>query len=62
MQIEKVKLASTPEEARSFAIDWQHWIAEQRTDLGTLGEWYDVFVELGKKFNLTEEFEENGII
>lgn len=62
MQIEKVKLASTPEEARDFAIAWQLDFENQNYDTMDLCNWASVFEELGKRFDLTDEFKENGII
>jgi hypothetical protein len=59
----------TQEEARQYAIDWQNWLSEQNqigqeptvytTDLI---EWQGIFESLGRKFDLTDEFKENGII
>lgn len=53
---------NTEDEARQYAIDWQNWQAEQSMSYGELAEWQDVFTRLGVRFNLTEEFQENGII
>lgn len=52
----------TKEEARQYAIDWQQWVSEQNLSLGELAEWHDIFTELAERFDLREEFEENGII
>lgn len=52
----------TAEEARQYAIDWQKWVSEQNLSLGELAEWHDIFIELADRFDLREEFEENGII
>lgn len=59
----------TADEARQYAIDWQHWASEQN-EIGKgptlyqsdLAEWQAIFTELGERFNLTEEYKENGII
>lgn len=53
---------TTPEEARQYAIDWQNWQVDQNLSYGELAEWQAIFTELGEKFDLTEEFKENGII
>lgn len=55
---------TTAEQAREEAIDWQAWTAETDTPLywSDLADWSDYFTELGRKFNLTDEFRENGII
>jgi hypothetical protein len=50
------------EEAREFAIDWQQWASEQNMSYGELAEWSNILTELANKFDLTEEFIENGII
>lgn len=49
-------------EASQEAIEHQHWASEQNLSYGELADYSDYFRELGEKFNLTEEFEENGII
>ena len=62
MKINKVQQAKTAQEARNYAIEWQNWQSDQMLSLGELSEWQVVFVELAEKFNLKEEFNENGII
>ena len=52
----------TEEEARQYAIEWQRWASEQSLSYGELAEWGGIFTELGERFNLTEEFKENGIL
>lgn len=52
----------TEDEARQFAIDWQNWQAEQSMSYFEASNWQAYFEALGRKFNLTEEFKENGII
>lgn len=52
----------TEDEARQEALDWQNWQAEQELSMVELLEWYSHFETTGAKFNLTEEFAENGII
>jgi len=52
----------TQDQAREFAIDWQTWQAEQSMSYGELAEWGAFFEELAERFDLTEEFKENGII
>lgn len=60
---------TTQDEARQYAIDWQNWVSEQNTTenpqslyMSELVEWQEIFSELGERFDLTEEFKENGII
>lgn len=49
-------------EARQWAVDWQNWASEQSLSLGELQYFNEYFKKLGERFNLTEEFAENGII
>ena len=62
MDIEKVKKAESADEARQYAIDWQNWQSEQSMSYGELAEWQSVFSALAQKFELVDEFTENGII
>ncbi len=56
------KSIETAEEARQYAIDWQNWASEQNLSYSELAEWQAIFCELSEKFNLEDEFKENGII
>ena len=47
---------------RSFAIDWQNFMADQSLDYFRLAAWGNFFAEYGAKFGLLQEFRENGII
>lgn len=49
-------------EATQLAIDWQQWQSEQNLSIGDLSEFQSYFEELATRFNLTDEFQENGII
>lgn len=67
--MDKNKKITTQEEARQYAIDWQNWVSEQNTKenpqtlyQSDLVEWQEIFTELANKFDLVEEFQENGII
>jgi len=53
---------NTKEEAQMYAVAWQHWVGEQDLSYGELAEWQAFFIMLGRKFQLTEELNENGII
>ena len=52
----------TREEARQYAMDWQSWVSNKNLSYGELAEWQAIFRELAERFDLTEEFDENGII
>ncbi len=56
------KTINTQEEARQYAIEWQWWVGGQNLSYGEMAEWEKIFLELGYRFNLISEFEENGII
>ena len=53
---------TTQDEARQYAIDWQKWASEQSLSYGEVAEYHGVFLALAEKFDLVEEFKENGII
>ena len=54
--------AQRKEAARESAIDWQIWASEQNLSYGELGDFMAHFAKLAKRFGLTREFRENGII
>lgn len=58
----KMRKVTTAEEARQQAIDWQNWQSEQSLSYSELSDWQAHFETLAKKFKLTNEFKENGII
>lgn len=53
---------TTREEAIAYAIEWQNWITDRTLFYGELAEWGQYFQEIAERFDLTEEFQENGII
>ena len=56
------KHIKTADDARQFAIDWQHWQATQSLYMSELVDWQHCFLNLAEKFDLYVEFENNGII
>jgi len=56
------KQIKTTAEATSYAIDWQNWASNQNLSYAELAEWQEVFTKLAIKFDLQDEFKENGII
>lgn len=62
MDIEKVKKSQTKNEARDNAIEWQHQQNNQSLSWLEAAEWAQVFSDLADKFDLVDEFQENGII
>ena len=57
-----LNMVKTKEEARQIAIDWQYKQNKQAISYEELLQWQKYFKILAKKFNLTNEFKENGII
>jgi len=49
-------------DAIAYAIDYQNWSSEQNLSYGEIVKYQNHFEKLGKKFKLTNEFKENGII
>ncbi len=56
------KYARRKEAARQEAIDWQLDFANHSYSWGELSEYAAYFEKLGKRYGLTAEFRENGII
>jgi transcription initiation factor TFIIIB Brf1 subunit/transcription initiation factor TFIIB len=48
--------------AQQVAIDWQNWASNQSLSYGELASWTSKLEAIATKFNLTDEFKENGII
>jgi len=53
---------ATAWQARDAAIHWQHNIADQPMSWSEVAEWGEFFAQLGERFDLTDEFRENGVI
>ena len=62
MELKQITEIKSKEEARAEAIKYQNWASEESLSYSELAEYSDYFKTLAKKFNLTEEFKENGII
>lgn len=62
MTIKAITAVKTADEARQQAMDWQLHMSEVSTSYGELAEWQVYFETLANKFDLTEEFKDNGII
>ena len=52
----------TEDDARQVAIDWQYFQATEAMDWSEVAYWLGYFELLANKFNLVEEFKENGIL
>lgn len=57
--IEELK---TADDAREHAQEWQAWTANNAMSYMELADWEDYFREIAKKFDLTDEFKENGVL
>ena len=60
--VKPLSQVKTKDEARTMAIDYQSWASEESLSYSELADYQNYFEKLGKKFKLTEEFKENGII
>ena len=56
-----IETIETADEAQSIAIEWQKWQSDQSLSYGEMAEWQAYFESLSNKFDLSEEFKENGI-
>jgi len=52
----------TKEQARQFGIDYQIWASEKDLSYGEIEHFQNKLFKLAEKFDLVEEFRENGII
>jgi len=52
----------TKEQARQYAIDYQKQASEKDLSYGELLRFQNKLLILAERFNLVEEFKENGII
>ena len=52
----------TKEQARQYAIDYQNWASKQNLSYGEIAIFHNKLETLAEKFDLVEEFLENGII
>ena len=62
MELKAIPEIKTEEEARQTAIDFQSWASRESLSYQEVSNFNGYFETLAKKFNLTEEFKENGII
>ena len=55
-------MPKTEDEARDQAMDWQNNFSNKSMSWSEVIDAQNHFEKTGKKFKLTKEFEENGII
>lgn len=61
MQIPSIDSVPSREHAHSLAVEWQDWQSKQNLSWFDVMQWGDFFTEVGQKFDLLNEFKENGI-
>ena len=62
MDLSLIKSIKTQADAREAAQEWQQLQAERGLSYSELSDMQDTLATLAKKFKLTNEFKENGII
>lgn len=62
MTLKNISEVESEDEARQIAIDWQTSMQDESPSYGELAEDQLYFELLAKRFDLVEEFKENGII
>lgn len=56
------KTIQIKEEARQYAIEYQSLVSKSNLSYGEISIIQDELTKLAEKFDLTEEFKENGLI
>jgi hypothetical protein len=62
MKLKDISKVKSRAEARQIAMDWQSQFADKSLYWSEVAEAQAYFEKLGRKFKLTAEFKENGII
>lgn len=52
----------TKEQARQYGIDFQNWASDKNLSYGEIFHFQKKLEAIAEKFDLVEEFKENGII
>ena len=58
----KMIIVKTQNEAKQIAINYQNWASKRSLSYYDISLWQNYFETLAEKFDLKEEFLENGII
>lgn len=56
------KEIKTREEAQEYAKKWQAWASDQSLSYNEVASWGSYFADIAERFDLEDEFKENGII
>ena len=62
MKLPEIETVTSADEASELAIDWQAWQTDKSLTTAELVHYIDYFQALADKYDLTDEFKENGII
>ena len=62
MEIKNISEIKTQQQAQDKAIEFQNFFSENSLSYGEIEKFNSYFKTIAKKFNLEEEFKENGII
>lgn len=60
-KVPRLDKLTTIEQARDLAIDYQQFAGEHNLSYGEVVYYQNYFEDVATKFNLTDEFKENGI-
>lgn len=60
-KVPRLDKLTTVEQARDLAIDYQQFAGEHNLSYGEVVYYQNYFEDVATKFNLTDEFKENGI-
>lgn len=52
----------TKEQARQYGIDYQNWASNKDLSYGEVIHFHNKLSKIAEKFDLVEEFRENGVI
>lgn len=61
-QSNKTNEIKTKEQARQYGIDFQNWASNKDLSYGELCHFQNILTTVAEKFDLVDEFIENGII
>jgi len=60
--MDKMPYIKTKEQARQYGIDYQNWASNKDLSYGELIHFQNKLSKIAEKFDLVEEFQENGLI
>ena len=57
-----INLIKNQQDARHYAIEWQAWQAHQSLSYAEINTYQKFFYDIGRKYKVLREFQENGIV